>query len=173
MNCAKSKVGSDTVLQIRRGKRDNKGRIFLITRLKTCCDPSLEPSHQDGDSSNEGSHFHWEIWKIIFELSSISCLIRSPETALSMLCHSVNVDKPAHEHMLSTLLACRYWQLKVVYIRYQASVPIFFLVKQMKFIFDNWRLYTLDTKSYIPIFLLLNRWNLYLLIYLKIYDTIK
>ena len=41
------------VLQKRRGKMDNWGIIFNITVQNICCDPSLEPSHQDG--SNEGS----------------------------------------------------------------------------------------------------------------------
>ena len=40
-----------TVLQIRRGNRDNLGIISYI--FKTFCDPSLEPPH--GDSFNEGS----------------------------------------------------------------------------------------------------------------------
>ena len=41
------------MFQIRRGKMDDLGIIFCITRLKLCCDPSLEPSRSDG--SNEGS----------------------------------------------------------------------------------------------------------------------
>ena len=40
------------MLQIRRGKRDILGIIFHILLRNIRCDPSLEPSHQDG--SNEG-----------------------------------------------------------------------------------------------------------------------
>ena len=40
---------NNAVLHIRRGIRDN----FPYYSFKTCCDPSLEPSHRDG--SNEGS----------------------------------------------------------------------------------------------------------------------
>ena len=42
-----------SVLQIRRGNRDDLGIIFLILHKNIHCDPSLEPSCQDG--SNEGS----------------------------------------------------------------------------------------------------------------------
>ena len=48
----------ESVLQIRRGNRDNLGIIFLFLSLKHICDPSLEPSRRDG--SNEGSqHMFW------------------------------------------------------------------------------------------------------------------
>ena len=49
--------------------------MFLDKNL--LCDPSLEPSYQDG--SKEGSHcmFSLRISKIILELSSIPLLIRS------------------------------------------------------------------------------------------------
>ena len=43
-----------SVLQIRRANRDNFGIISLIShKKKRNCDPTLEPSHQNG--SNEGS----------------------------------------------------------------------------------------------------------------------
>ena len=42
----------ESMLQIRKDKRDNLGKFFNIT----CCDPSLKPSHQD--SSNEGSQHY-------------------------------------------------------------------------------------------------------------------
>ena len=43
----------NTVLQIRRGNRDNLGSIIHISPSNVFCDPSLEPSHRDG--STEGS----------------------------------------------------------------------------------------------------------------------
>ena len=44
-----------SVLQIRRGKRDNLEKISHISKKKTkkkhiFCDPSLEPSHRDGSN---------------------------------------------------------------------------------------------------------------------------
>ena len=42
-----------SVLQIRRGNRDNLGIIHIFLHKSKFCDPSVEPSHQDG--SNEGS----------------------------------------------------------------------------------------------------------------------
>ena len=42
---------AEAVLQIRRGNRDNLGAILL--HINIFCDPSLEPSRQDG--SNDGS----------------------------------------------------------------------------------------------------------------------
>ena len=40
-------------LQIREGVEDNSTIIFLFLKESICCDPSLEPSWQDG--SNDGS----------------------------------------------------------------------------------------------------------------------
>ena len=37
-----------SVLQIRWGKRGNPEIIFFYFAMKTCCDPSLEMSRQDG-----------------------------------------------------------------------------------------------------------------------------
>ena len=42
-----------TVLQIRRGNRNNLGIINHILHKNIFCDPSLEPSRRDG--SNDGS----------------------------------------------------------------------------------------------------------------------
>ena len=42
---------SRSVLQIRRGNKDNLGMIFFVKNIH--CDPSLEPSRRDG--SNERS----------------------------------------------------------------------------------------------------------------------
>ena len=42
--------GPVSVLQIKRGNRDNLGKFF---HKSIFCDPSLEPSHRDG--SNDGS----------------------------------------------------------------------------------------------------------------------
>ena len=48
-----------TVLQIRRGNRDNLGIISHIFHKNILCDPSLEPSHRDG--SNEGSQYMFSL----------------------------------------------------------------------------------------------------------------
>ena len=47
-------------LEVRRGERDILEIIFLLIQRKHICDPSLEPSRQDG--SNEGSQ-HMYSWK--------------------------------------------------------------------------------------------------------------
>ena len=59
-------LGHFTVLQIRKGNRDNLGIIFIFLHKNIFCDSSLEPSHQDG--SNEGSQLMFLLRneKIIF-----------------------------------------------------------------------------------------------------------
>ena len=70
-----------SVLQLRRGNRDNFGIIFIFFHKNIFCDLSFEPSWWDG--SNEGSQhmFLLRNKKIIFELSS-----RPPLTGDLMRC---------------------------------------------------------------------------------------
>ena len=55
-----------SVLQIRRGKRDNLGIIFHITPLKHMLRPSLEPSRRDGSNEVSQHMFSLRNKKIIF-----------------------------------------------------------------------------------------------------------
>ena len=52
-------VGIETELQIRRSNGDNSKIIFLISQRKICCDPSLEPSRQDGSNDGSQNMFIW------------------------------------------------------------------------------------------------------------------
>ena len=65
------------MLQIRRSKRDNLEIIFQIISLKIMLRLSLEPSYQDGSNEGHNIHFHSEMRKIIFELSSLQHLFLS------------------------------------------------------------------------------------------------
>ena len=68
---------TETVLQIRRGNRDNLGIISIFFHKNISCDPPLEPSHRDG--SNDGSQHMFSLRnkKIIFDLFSIPPFIWS------------------------------------------------------------------------------------------------
>ena len=70
------------VFQIRRGERNNL-KFSILLLLNICCDPSLEPSSQDGSNDGSQNMFLLRKKKIIFELSSIAFLIWSSKVLFS------------------------------------------------------------------------------------------
>ena len=69
-----------SVLQIRRGNRDNFGMIIHIYHKNIFCDSSLELSRRESSNASHNICFCWEIRKIVFELSSIPPLIWSSDS---------------------------------------------------------------------------------------------
>ena len=55
---------TETVLQIRRGNRDNLGIISIFFHKNISCDPPLEPSHQDGSNGGSQHMFSLRIRKL-------------------------------------------------------------------------------------------------------------
>ena len=54
---------------------------FFLILNETSCDPSLEPSGQEGSSDGSQNMFYGEIWLIIPKLSLLPLLIWSTEVS--------------------------------------------------------------------------------------------